>query len=164
MKNRLLTAVLLIGLIIPAFIGAAELMNITTEGVDGNWVIYDKSKNEIVTFDAANRAMSIPSGSYITGLATKETTHVFTTLADWTLSATEMICNLLITSSGSGGANIIAPAAPGREYVVRNAGDGTVTIKKSAGTGVSIASGKTATVRYSATAADYIRITADATH
>lgn len=89
-------------------------------------------------------------------------THVFNTLADWTLSATEALKTILVTSSGSGGASIVAPNESGRVYVVRNAGTGAVTIKISGGSGVSVAIGKTAMVWHNGT--DYVRITADATH
>ena len=49
-------------------------------------------------------------------------------------------------------------------YYVRNGSGYAITIKKSAGTGISVANGKTAKVIYSDEAADYIRLTADATH
>jgi hypothetical protein len=63
MKKRLLIAVLAMALIFPALVVTAELLNITTAGVDGNWVIYDGSKNIICTFDATSRKLSFPSGS-----------------------------------------------------------------------------------------------------
>ncbi|MFA6100440.1 MAG: hypothetical protein WC750_06265 [Patescibacteria group bacterium] len=63
MKKKILTFVLVMALLFSAIVGTAELMNITTAGVDGNWVIYDANKNIICTFDAANRKLSFPSGS-----------------------------------------------------------------------------------------------------
>jgi hypothetical protein len=70
---------------------------------------------------------------------------------------------LLTTTSGAGACTIIGPDATGRMYAVRNDGTmGTLTIKKSGGTGIAIASGKTALVIHNGS--DYIRLTADATH
>jgi hypothetical protein len=63
MRKKLLIAVLALTMIFSAFYVTAELLNITTAGVDGNWVIYDGSKNIICTFDATNRKLSFPSGS-----------------------------------------------------------------------------------------------------
>ena len=68
MKKILLIAALIFSFIVPQV--QAELNNITTEGVDGNWVIYDGSKNIIATFDATNRKLSIPSGSTLEVLGT----------------------------------------------------------------------------------------------
>jgi|GEM_PF-1445093 len=90
-------------------------------------------------------------------------THVFNTLDDWVVSAADMLCTLLITDSGSGGANIVVNGGTaGTIKIVRNDGDGAVTIKESGGTGIEIAIAKTAVVMHNGT--DYIRITADATH
>jgi len=61
--KRFLIAVLALAMVIPGIIVTAELLNITSAGVDGNWVIYDGSKNIICTFDAANRKITFPSGS-----------------------------------------------------------------------------------------------------
>lgn len=115
---------------------------------------------------ASDGSINIEDGGSITGMALKIATKAMTEATDWTLSAAEAICNILIiTASGSGDA-IIAPTltstTTSRIYVVRNATDSTVTIKKSAGTGVDIAPGKTAAVYWSGT--DYVRMTADATH
>lgn len=65
MRKKLLIAVLAITMIFSALYVTAEVLNITTAGVDGNWVIYDKSKNIIATWDAANRKLSFPSGSTV---------------------------------------------------------------------------------------------------
>lgn len=101
--------------------------------------------------------IDVKSGGYITGFALKVQTKVLA-LVNWTLSATEAICNFLeVTGSGSGTA-IIAPDVTGRMYIVRNAvGDGgTITIKKSSGTGVTIAAGYTAVVIHDGT--DYRKV------
>lgn len=83
--------------------------------------------------------------------------------ADWTLSATEKKAAVLVASNADGAANIIGPAE-NREYILRNASGQAITLKKSGGTGVAVANGKTAVLRYSNSVADYIRVTADATH
>jgi hypothetical protein len=83
--------------------------------------------------------------------------------ADWILSASEKKAALLVVTNADAGANIIGPAE-NRRYTVRNASGQAITIKKSGGTGVTIANGKSADVRYSSTVADYVRVTADATH
>lgn len=66
MKRKILIAVLVLMFLVPSCLVFAELMNITTAGVDGNWVIYDQSKNIIATWDAANRKLTFPSGSNLT--------------------------------------------------------------------------------------------------
>jgi hypothetical protein len=63
MKKRFLIAALVLAIFIPAVIIGAELMNITTAGVAGDWYIYDGSKNTICYFDATNRKLVFPSGS-----------------------------------------------------------------------------------------------------
>jgi len=78
------------------------------------------------------------------------------------MSTSEAKLLLLTTSSGNATANIIAPDVSGRLFVVRNARDYNVVIKKSGGTGVTIASNKTAVVIHNGS--DYIRVTADQTH
>jgi hypothetical protein len=83
--------------------------------------------------------------------------------ADYTLSATEKLASLLVVTSANQAANIIGPAE-NRQYVVRNASGQAITVKKTDGTGIAVADGKTAVVRYSSSVADYVRVTADATH
>ena len=90
-------------------------------------------------------------------------THAYAAAADWTLSATELASTLLVVSSGSGAVNIVAAATTGAIYFVRNTMSYAATIiYTSGGTGVEIASGKTAVVMYNGSA--YVRVTADATH
>ena len=62
MKKIILT-LLSIMLIFTAFAAIAELNNVTSEGVNGDLVFYDKSKNEIFSIEATNRLMTFPSGS-----------------------------------------------------------------------------------------------------
>lgn len=82
---------------------------------------------------------------------------------DWTLSASEKKASLLIPSGSDAAANIIGPDE-NREYVVRNTTDYNIVIKADGGTGVTIATDKTAVVKYSSSLEDYVRVTADATH
>lgn len=124
------------------------------------------------TFTGGTLASQTLTGSTITsptvtGIDTtyNVSTHEYTTDADWAMSATEAKSILLSVSSGSGALNIVAPDVSGRLYVVRNGSAGTVgsvTIKKSGGTGITIASGKTAILMHNGS--DYIRVTADGTH
>jgi len=191
MKKLTLIAVLIIIAIVflATTPWAAELNNVTSKGVDGNLVFYDASGNEIMSLEAANRLLTFPSGSGIdvesgaslklngTAIITAPTvtsldttwavsSHEYTTTADWEMSGTEAKSLLLTVTSGAGAGdrNVIAPDVSGRLYIVRNdtTAGGSAVIKKSGGTGVSIASGKTATVIHNGS--DYIRVTADQTH
>lgn len=111
--------------------------------------------------------VDIESGGAITGFAQKVADIVMTGV-DYTLSAAEALCNILNVTGSPSGQAIIAPSisASGvsRLYTVRNAGSdsGSVVLKKSAGTGVTVGTGKTAEVYWLST--DYVRKTADATH
>jgi hypothetical protein len=100
MKKRLLIPVLIVLSLIASTLWAAELLNITTAGVDGNWVIYDGSKNIICTFDATNRKLSFPSGAIVdiesggyfklSGTAVTTTAAELNALAGTGLSAAEL--------------------------------------------------------------------------
>ncbi|ABO51105.1 hypothetical protein Dred_2595 [Desulforamulus reducens MI-1] len=79
--------------------------------------------------------------------------------ADWVLSGSEAKSTLLIATNAGGTANIIAPDRPGLFYVVNNISGQTMTIKKSGGTGVAIATGKTALVMHNGT--NFIKITGE---
>lgn len=97
-------------------------------------------------------------------IANNDATHDYSGAhADWTLSATEKKAAVLVATNADGAANIIGPAE-NRQYVLRNASGQAITLKKSGGTGVAVANGKTAVLRYSNSVGDYIRVTADATH
>lgn len=80
--------------------------------------------------------------------------------ADWTLSAAEIKTMFLSTSNSSGATNIIAPTTANKVYVLYNATASACTIKTAAGTGVEVATTKTAIVRCDGT--NYVRVTADA--
>jgi len=88
--------------------------------------------------------------------------NVFAAGEDWTLSASELKSLLLTVTSGSGTPSIIAPSTSGKVYILRNAALVNVTLKRNGGTGIAVASGKTAVLMDNGT--DYIRVTADATH
>ncbi len=80
---------------------------------------------------------------------------------DWTLSSTEAKSLLLIVSSGSGTLSIIAPTTSGKAYILQNASTNiAVTLKQSGGTGISVASSRTAVLINNGS--DYVRVTADA--
>jgi hypothetical protein len=80
--------------------------------------------------------------------------------ADWTLSAAEIKTIFLSTSNSSGATNIIAPTTANKVYILYNATASACTIKTAAGTGVEVATTKTAIVRCDGT--NYVRVTADA--
>jgi hypothetical protein len=86
--------------------------------------------------------------------------HNYLAAEDWVLSTAEAKTLLLTTSSGSGSANIVAPDVSGTMYIVRASKAGnSITIKKSGGTGITIASARTAIVIHNGS--DYVRVTAD---
>ncbi len=80
-----------------------------------------------------------------------------------TLSTSQYECPRLI-ATGTPGGNFAweAPATAGAFYIVTNTTPNTLTFRKNGGTGVAIATTKTAIIAYDATAADYRRITLDA--
>lgn len=75
---------------------------------------------------------------------------------DWTLSTNEQKCMLLKFTNSGGAVNIIAPNISGLVYVINNKTANNATIKKSGGTGVTIATNKTCLVMHNGT--DYIKI------
>ena len=81
--------------------------------------------------------------------------------ADTTLTAAQYMCPVLnITGTPGGAFNVIAPNTAKSFFIVINNTASACTIKKSGGTGVTIAAGKSAQVYHSGS--DYVRITADA--
>lgn len=175
MKRFIIAALFGISLMAIPLYSAAELNNVTARGVDGDLVYYDQSGNEIYTIEAANRQISVPSGSAIsiesggmlTGLTLKVASIVMTGV-DYTLSTAEALCNLLVVTGSPSGKSIIAPtlttSGAALLYTVRNAGSDSaaVNIKATGKTGIDVASGKTAEVYFLTD--DYVRKTADATH
>jgi len=79
--------------------------------------------------------------------------------SDWVLSTSEQRAETLVATNSGGAAAIIAPQSAGYRYTVVNNTSNALAIKKSGGTGVIIAAGKTASVEY--IGSDYMRLTAD---
>lgn len=94
--------------------------------------------------------------------ADKVATHSYGTgHADWTLSAEEMQAGLLaLTGTADEAVALIATPTLGKLYMVANTCGQAATIKASGGTGVAVASTKTAIVRGNGT--DFVRVTGDA--
>lgn len=112
---------------------------------------------------AASKAVVADANVSIAGLGIRfnEASHDYAgAAADWTLSATEKNAFVLKVTNANGGCAIVAPAESGRVYLVDNQSGQACTIKKTGGTGISIASTKRAIVWYGGS--DYVRITADA--
>ena len=138
----------------------------TVPGWTQNAKVYFKQggAQEVV---ASGGRITVENGGYIEGFSLKVASIVMAA-ADYTLSAAEALCNILVVTGSPSGQAIIAPTITGtgvsRLYVVRNAGgdSAAVLIKKSGGSTVSIATGTTAEVFWSGT--QYVRKTANATH
>ena len=128
--------------------------------------IINSSSVKVISMNSAGTINAVSLVSSLTGdvISPADAAHDYAAgHADWILSASEKKAALLVVTNADGAANIIVPAE-NRQYTVRNASGQAITIKKSGGTGVPIANGKTAVVRYSSSVADYVRVTADATH
>ena len=80
--------------------------------------------------------------------------------ADHVLTAVEKKTDFLIVTNADAAAKIIAPPE-NRKYTVSNSAGKAITVKAAGQTGIVIADGKVAQVRYNGT--DYQRVTADAT-
>lgn len=81
-----------------------------------------------------------------------------TSSADWTLSATEQKAVLLWVTNAGATSDIIAPEEARIFFVYNNSGQ-SVTIKKSGGTGITVANAMVAGVIYAS--GDYVRLTPD---
>lgn len=80
--------------------------------------------------------------------------------ADYTLSAAEIKSFVLKAISADAGANIIVPLTAGKMFVLNNVSGQAITVIGATGTGITVASTKTAIVMSDGT--NVIRITADA--
>jgi len=98
----------------------------------------------------------------INGPVYSVSSKTFTAGEDWELSASEAKSLLLTASSGSGTPSIIAPSTSGKVYFFRNGAGVAIMLKRSGGTGISVASGNTASLIDNGS--DYVRVTADGTH
>ena len=78
--------------------------------------------------------------------------------ADWILSATEQKALLLWVTNAGATSDIIAPEEARMYFVYNNSGQ-SVTIKKSGGTGITVADARVAGVIYAS--GDYVRLTPD---
>jgi len=78
--------------------------------------------------------------------------------ADWILSATEQKAVLLWVTNAGATSDIIAPEEARIFFVYNNSGQ-SVTIKKSGGTGITVADARVAGVIYAS--GDYVRLTPD---
>lgn len=137
-------------------------------------IVLDSADAEVCTIDSNGNIVAAGITSTLVGDVTGNLTGSVTNIADVaidfaaghadvTLSAAQKKGAILVVTNADQAANIIGPAE-NRAYWVRNASGQAITVKKAGGTGIAIANGKTALVAYSNTAADYIRLTADATH
>lgn len=85
----------------------------------------------------------------------------------WTLSTAEKLCPYILTTNAGTGTAVAefgAKATIGNKVIeVRNSSGQTVTFKPSDATGISVATGKSARLLFSATDADFIRLTPDTT-
>jgi len=79
--------------------------------------------------------------------------------ADWTLSTSEGKTTILELTNADAAVNIVAPDTQNKIYIVYNNCGFNAIIKISGGTGITIATGKTALVRHDGT--DYVRVTSD---
>jgi len=105
MRKLLLIAALLVALIFPTAGRAAELLNVTSAGVDGNLVFYDVSGNIIMTLDSANRKLSFPVGSVLETLGTSITLRNVA----YTLPAADGAASTYLMTNGS---KVLSWAAP----------------------------------------------------
>ena len=111
--------------------------------VDGTY-FYDCSISTALTTVASLSADVEVDHGYIT--------HNFgATSTPWTLTANEAKAEYLICTNAGGAAQIVAPALDGKEYIIENNSGRTLTIKTTSTTGVTIATGKIATIRYNGT-------------
>lgn len=155
MKNFLIVSLAVLLII------AMAAVSFAADATYGPKVYNKQGGDELVV--ANGGAISVEDGGNISGLSLSITSKVLT-LTDWVLSAVEKLTTLLVCTSGSTGTNYIidSPGTAGRVFIIRNASNGSIVIKENGGTGVTIASGKTAVVMHNGT--DYVRVTADATH
>lgn len=125
----------------------------------------DSSGNVYVagTLTASTPALTTPDISY--GV----TAHAISATETWTMTAAEEKTSLLVITSGSAGTTTVSiypsgitTCTNGRVYWIRNASNNSVVIKRSGGTGVTVASSKTAGVFCYSN--DFYRLSADATH
>jgi len=136
-----------------------------------NGVVMGVGSQNLLTIDASNIGIlssTFRSTAEIRGYGTFSAPFRFAkaaitqnSTADTTLTASQYECPVLEVSGTPGGAfNIIAPNTTNARFEVTNKTPSALTIRRTGGTGVTIAAGKSAIVRHDGS--DYIRITPDA--
>ena len=103
-----------------------------------------------ITYDGGDVTLSVSNGSSSSSFSSTTTTASSTAVAQYYI--------LNCTGARTAARNIIAPALS-KSYLITNGTTGgyAITIKKTAGTGVSIAAGETAIVYYNTVTADYAK-------
>jgi hypothetical protein len=115
----------------------------------------------VFTVDAATTWHGLTSATAAPAARRPVTDITKNDATDLTLTATQYAYpRLNITGTPGGAFNVIAPNAADTEFMVINQTASACTIKKSGGTGITIAANKAAKVWHNGT--DYIRLTADA--
>lgn len=76
--------------------------------------------------------------------------------ADWTLTSNESLAEVLTCTNAGAAVKAIIPASDGKQYIIKNSCGYTLTVKTTSSTGITIATGKTATIRY--VDSDFIKI------
>jgi hypothetical protein len=104
-----------------------------------------------ITYDG-DVTLSMPNGNNSSGYASTTTTTTSTAIAQYAV--------INCTGSRGAGRNIVVPTTS-KTYVVINGTSGgfSITVKKSGGTGVTVANGETAIVYYNAVAGDVVKVT-----
>lgn len=120
--NRLLIAFVIMA-VMPITALASSVNNVTSEGVDGNLVFYDVSKNEIFTIDATNRRLSIPSGSLLYLAATTIGLRGIT----YTLPAADGAASQFLQTNGSGTLSWATGGATAYDDIAKPDADKTIT-------------------------------------
>ncbi len=118
------------------------------------------------TVDAASTWHGLSSATAAPAARTPKTDITKSDATDLTLTATQYAYERIrVTGTPGGNFNIIGPSgatADTTRFLITNGTPSQLTIKKTAGTGIAIATTKTALVEYNHASGDYIRLTADA--
>ena len=102
-----------------------------------------------ITYDG-DVTLSVGNGNNASSYTSTTTTSTSTAIAQYYI--------LNLSGSRAAARSIIAPASS-RSFLITNATTVTYTIKKTAGTGVTVAAGETAIVYYNTVTADYVKAT-----
>lgn len=180
-KYHILTYIGIAVLCIASLVWAAESKFLGSVRIDATadsetyqLSVYNSSGTRVFSVDSSGNVY-IAGTISATGLfATPNVTyghvdHAISATETWTLSTTEEKASIFIVSSGSGGATTVSiypsgitTCTDGRVYWIRNASNNSVVLKASGGTGVTVASSKTAGAFCHSN--DFYRLSADATN